>query len=291
MWREFEIGVEGGGPYGIAAGRDGALWCTLVHAGRLARIAPDGDVTLFPLDNPEAGPSIVVTGPDGALWFTRFRDGRVGRITPDGEQSSIAVPSPFGLAVAPDGALWTSELNADRVWRVTPDGGTTPFELGTEGAMPSMLAAAPDGTVWCTLNQGNAIARVTPEPAVFALPTPGAAPVGITVAGGAAWFVEIGAGQLGRITADGEIAEFPLPDRAARPHAIVADPAGGCWYTEWAGNRLGHVDAGGTGIRTWDLPTPDSEPHGLAVAPDGTVWVALERGSVARFSPPLSPPR
>jgi virginiamycin B lyase len=152
-----------------------------------------------------------------------------------------------------------------------------------------MLTTGPDGAVWCTLNQADAIARIDPATGtatVHDLPTPSAAPVGITTAAdGTVWFVEIGAGQLGRIAPDGTIAEHPLPDRAARPHAIVADPAGGCWFTEWAANRLGHISADGTAIETFALPTPGSEPHGLTVAPDGAVWIALELGRVARFTP------
>ncbi|GLL04983.1 virginiamycin B lyase [Dactylosporangium matsuzakiense] len=285
--QEFTVGEAGDGPYGITTGPDGNLWCTLVHAGRIARLTPAGDVTLFDLDNRAAGPSVIVAGPDGALWFARFQDGRIGRITVDGELSSVAVPSPYGLAFTPDGALWSTELNADRVWRTPPGGGDpAPLDLGTSAAMPSMLAAGADGAVWCTLNQGNAIARVD-APAVFALPTPGAAPVGIDAApDGTAWFVEIGAGQVGRITPGGHIEEYPLADRAARPHAIVADPAGGCWFTEWAGNRLGHISADGTAIRSFDLPAPGSEPHGLTIGPDGAVWVALEVGRVIRFSDP-----
>lgn len=41
-------------------------------------------------------------------------------------------------------------------------------------------------------------------------------PVGITRGGdGALWFVEIADGQIGRITPDGAVAEFQLPDRQA----------------------------------------------------------------------------
>ena len=83
---------------------------------------------------------------------------------------------------------------------------------------------------------------------------------------------------------DGRIDEFPLPDRAARPHAIVADPAGGCWFTEWGANRVGHIDPDGH-ITAHTLPTPASEPHGLTVTPDGAVWAALEIGAVAHLTP------
>ena len=102
-------------------------------------------------------------------------------------------------------------------------------------------------------------------------------------ADGAIWFVEIAAGQIGRIGPDGRIEEFPLPDRDARPHAIIADPtAGGCWFTEWAAGRIGHITPNGK-IDEYDLPTPSSEPHGLTVAGDGTLYVALETGLLARL--------
>jgi deazaflavin-dependent oxidoreductase (nitroreductase family) len=110
------------------------------------------------------------------------------------------------------------------------------------------------------------------------------APVGITAGpDGALWFVEIGAGQVGRITTGGEVTEFPLPDRTARPHAIAGSPDGACWFTEWGGNRVGRITPDGR-ITEYDLPTPSSEPHGLAVGPDGAVWAALEIGALARIS-------
>ncbi len=82
---------------------------------------------------------------------------------------------------------------------------------------------------------------------------------------------------------DGVITEFPLPDRTVRPHAIAADRNGGCWYTEWAGNRVGFVSETGQ-VESYRLPTEGAEPHGIAVADDGCVWVALETGAIARLT-------
>ena len=65
---------------------------------------------------------------------------------------------------------------------------------------------------------------------------------------------------------------------------VAADPAGGCWFTEWAANRIGHVGPHGV-FRHYDLPTPASEPHGVTVALDGTVWSALETGTAAHLVP------
>ena len=40
--------VGDGGPYGIVAGPDGALWFTLVHGSRIGRMTPGGELATFP---------------------------------------------------------------------------------------------------------------------------------------------------------------------------------------------------------------------------------------------------
>ncbi|NGO69231.1 virginiamycin B lyase family protein [Streptomyces boncukensis] len=305
--REFPVGGTAAGPYGVTTGPDGALWVTLVHSGEIARVVPPppgagaGDaprVDVFPLDSRTCGPTVITPGPDGALWFTRFQDHRIGRITTRGTAESFPLPTPdsgpYGIAAGPDGALWCTGMNTDRIARITVEGEVTEFPLPMSGAYPSALAVGPDGALWCTLNQANALGRVSPagEVTVHPLPTPGAAPVGLTCGtDGALWFAEIGAGAVGRLVpregGQGAVTEFPLPDHAARPHAIVAAPGAGagCWFTEWGGNRLGHISPEG-GITEFPLPTPSSEPHGIAVGPDGAVWAALEAGALVRVPLP-----
>src|SRR5687768_6248064 len=77
---EFAIPSPRSGPYSVAAGPDGALWFTEIHAGRIGRASAGGEITEFALPTPHAGPSIIVAGGDGALWFTEFRAHRIGRI-------------------------------------------------------------------------------------------------------------------------------------------------------------------------------------------------------------------
>ncbi|MEU2896911.1 virginiamycin B lyase family protein [Streptomyces sp. NPDC001273] len=93
-------------------------------------------------------------------------------------------------------------------------------------------------------------------------------------------------GGTAPIDTDGRIQEYPLPDRACRPHAIVADPARGvCWFTEWGTGRIGSITPGGH-IEEYDLPGGRScEPHGLAVGPDGALYIASEIGEITRMEP------
>ena len=93
------------------------------------------------------------------------------------------------------------------------------------------------------------------------------------------WFTEILADKIGRIPMDDAIQEMELP---GKPHAVVADPDDGVWVSLWGANQLARVSGDGSDVVTIDLP-PGSEPHGLAIGPEGALWVALESGFVLRM--------
>lgn len=93
--REISVADKGAGPYGIAAGPDGALWLTFAHSGRIARLTLDGELEEYPLDSPACRPTVITPGPDGALWFTRSQDHRIGRVTTDGEAESFRYRRPI----------------------------------------------------------------------------------------------------------------------------------------------------------------------------------------------------
>jgi virginiamycin B lyase len=144
-----------------------------------------------------------------------------------------------------------------------------------------MIVTGPDNALWFTLNQRNAVGRLalSGDLTVRELPTAAAGPVGIAKThDDAIWFTEILAERLGRIPMDEAIQEIDLP---GKPHAVVADPADGVWVSLWGSSQLARVSADGE-IVTIDLP-PGSEPHGLAIGPEGALWVALESGFVVRM--------
>jgi virginiamycin B lyase len=256
--------TDHGSPYGIAVASDGAVWTTLVHTGEVARLTSDGQVGRYPVGPKSCKPSIITRGVDGAMWFSRNGDGCIGRITVDGSTSTLAQDTdgaPFGLCEGPDGAMWFTDMAANAVGRITAAGDVARFALTRPDAYPSFITAGPDGALWLTLNGANAIAHVTTdgEVSVHPLPTSGAGPVGITATIDAIWFVE-----------------------------IAAAPSGGCWFSQWATNCVGHITSLGE-ITEHALPDAASEPHGIAVDGRGAVWVAMESGSVIRVEPGDSP--
>ncbi|MEC5257940.1 Virginiamycin B lyase, partial [Bacillus paralicheniformis] len=57
---------------------------------------------------------------------------------------------------------------------------------------------------------------------------------------GTLWFTEWGAGQIGRITVNGDITEYPIPTADSEPHGIAAGPAQSIWFAEECG-RIGKI--------------------------------------------------
>jgi len=83
-------------------------------------------------------------------------------------------------------------------------------------------------------------------------------------------------GRLARISvSDGSITEFPLMSLNSSPYSIAADPAGGIWFSEYPGNRIGHLTAAGNFV---ECESPKGSGGGLAVTADGTVWFATAHG-------------
>jgi hypothetical protein len=82
----------------------------------------------------------------------------------------------------------------------------------------------------------------------------------------------------GRSSRSSHSPKAPSPTPSLRPTTAVAgSPCGGT-------SALAHLDAEGN--LTTQIPLGDnSEPHGLALDFDGSVWVALEKGSLAHIQP------
>ena len=101
--------------------------------------------------------------------------------------------------------------------------------------------------------------------------TPGCRPLSPVVRNGDIWFSEYEAGQIGRITMDGHVTEYPIPTPNSEPRAMVTHPDGHIWFVETKANALGRIDAQGR-VTEWPVKTPDASLRGVTVAPDGDLW-------------------
>src|SRR5207253_463404 len=162
-----------------------------------------------------------------------------------------------------------------------------PLTTATTGPPP--MSSAPGGPTPATTT-APAVGHLSSDGALseFPLPTVQANPMGVPDMGsspsaiipgpdGAMWFVEMGADQIGRITLEGLITEYPLPSRSrvhANPEGITAGPDGAVWFTEALTYRLGRIDPA-TGAIT-EFTTFPSAQRGIsasvATAVDGALW-------------------
>src|ERR1039457_1592248 len=73
------------------------------------------------------------------------------------------------------------------------------------------------------------------------------------------------------------ISEFAIrPTIPTAPMGITADAAGNIWFVEHLGNLVCRLDPNTFLIDTFDIPTSNSKPIGIAVGPDGnTDWFAV----------------
>ena len=296
----------------LATGSDGNLWSTALFAHSIARITPQGTVTLFPVRRAKALYGITA-GPDGNLWFTDLHADFIGRITPSGHISEFHVPNdtvlepwksqgfgqaPDNITTGPDGNLWFTEFATDRVVQILPNGKfgkdyMLPRHPGLpandpDASAPDWITTGADGNLWFTESRfgggplvGNRVTRLTPDGVFteFPIPTVDSRPHGIAVGtDGRLWFTEEAANSIGAITTSGQITEFAVPTAGSFPEQITQGPDGAMWFTEGAGSApgLGRIDVTGV-VSEFTSPTPPSTPQGIgavgiALGPDNNIW-------------------
>lgn len=138
-------------PQSLLAAPDGNVWFTVDGVG-LGRLAPQGEITMFPVE-----PSVaeMAWGPDGNIWLTQFAYGAIGRVSPRGEIAFFTT-SPRGccgqhIASAGDGTLWTT-LEGPKLARLSVQGKILAlFDLP---AYAWRMAVGPDGRVWLNTPSG-----------------------------------------------------------------------------------------------------------------------------------------
>lgn len=209
-------------------------------------------ITEFALPSNNAMPISITSAPDGNLWFTEFNADKIGKITPQGQVTEFPSPSsPLAITRGQDGNLWF--LAADNIGKITTAGVVTKYPLPFgAGSNTQGITAGPDGNVWFTESR---CAYCDPH-APGQLPNDGA--------------------TIGRITPEGAIAEFTLPDYHAGPRGITAGPDGNVWFTEYVGNKIGRISPTGA-VTEFALATLDSYPMGITTGSDGNLWFVENR--------------
>lgn len=279
---------------GITTGSDGNLWFTESidyngdSIGQIGRITPQGQLSEFAIPIANSDPVTITNGADGNLWFTDTGTHEIGRISPGrNPQSSIvefSVPQPtsatggvslLGITSGSDGNIWFTQTTFDGTATVGQIGriitlGSNPasgiqrfsiqmFRIPSGKSLPAMITSGPDGNLWFTESTET------------------------TVDSGGLHTI----GQIGRITPQGQISEFPIPNSdfhtqggggflygiQSGPLAIATGPDGNLWFTNndiAHQNLLGRITPDGKSIQF-----PFAQAHGsyaVVSSSDSNLW-------------------
>ncbi len=230
-FREFTVPTPDAGPRGIAASV-GAVWFTESKAGKIGRLTADGVFTEYAIPSPGSAPwGITFWAPTRDLqgmWFTESGAGKIGRIAEDGTITERAIPTvgsePRGIASGAD--LCFAEFQANQIGCLDYLGVIRERQIPTSNSGPEAIGMDNLGNIWFTETLANRVGVVrlfnSPSPVdarveEFAIPTSASGPAGLAVEypQGFVWFTEKSAGQIGFVSPDGRVTEYPLSDRSS----------------------------------------------------------------------------
>jgi len=306
----------------LEVGPDGLLYIADAGHNQIRRIGADGIITRvvgtqkrgyngdgIPANEAHLfSPQDIAFGPDGSMYIADEANSRIRRVDlegiiwtvagngevgsyiyPEGDggpATEAALYTPHGIAVAPDGTLYLSEMGANRIRYVSPDGIITSLPLDIEIRAPRQMEVGPDGGLYFPQvsgsPSGSQIYRLTPDGELTKL-------AGSCYQVGADWICSGYGGDGG-----------PAVDAMISANGYIALGAEGSIYFSDA-SRIRRIDPEGiinTVVGTGDhdfggdgLPATRAQlysPTGLALAPDGTLYIADDKNyRIRRIGPTL----
>ena len=279
---EFPLPISS--PNSIVFGPDGNLWFT-EQVGRIGRVHRDG-TSLTEFFTPAAGSGLrqVVVGPDNNLWFVEVTSQKIGRIEMDGTTTEFSTRcSPSGyITSGPNNSVWfpencTGETHLSEMATLGAAAGTIKeHTLGTAvSRILDTIATGADGNIWFGDYFRGTVLRLevsTKTLKEFLVPGVPFATLGPVIRGpdDKIWvsFNE----TIARITVDGGIDEFSLPDDGDAINSMTAAPDGSVWATEYDG-VLRRIVMTPSGISSSRYPVRhDSGLTSIAPGPRGKLW-------------------
>jgi virginiamycin B lyase len=207
----------------------------------------------------------------------------------EGKIQEWPVPTPeFARdpAPAPDGSIFISVMHGDKIARFDPKTQTFKEWNLPRGAHPHGVMADADNTAWYTGNGNGTIGHLDPatgKVTEYKTSAGGDPHTLISDGKGTIWFTMQGAGRVGRLdVSSGKIVEYKM---SGNPYGLALDKQGNVWVCRMGADKLGKIDAKSGQVS--EIATgAGSAPRRMAAAPDGTLWVTLNRnGKLLHFDP------
>ena len=277
-------------PFGIAVSPNGsAIWVANKGGGSVIEVSPTPTPHIVATIGGLGSPTDLVLDPTGAyLWVTDATRGVVEEIStaasPHVVASVTGFTQPGGIAYdAVTNSVWVADQATGDVAEITPGLSPSLTNIVTGFTHPAGLCVSPDGsTIWVADKGANAVSSIsatTSPPAITNTITGFSGPVGITaLANGHVWVSNFGGTTISEVTPGSP------PTITATISGFIA-PVG---ITHSATSNALWVAAIAQGTVLSINPTTQhiaakvggaSEPAGIAVAPNGTIWVTNYAGT------------
>jgi virginiamycin B lyase len=293
----------------LTFGADGNLWFTDAGTNKIGRMSASGVVKEFSVPTPSAGLYGICQGPDGNLWFVETSANKVGSVSASGSFHEYSIPTPYSVASAivagPDGALWFTETMAGRIGRITTSGHVVELKLSGAYPRPLDIAVGSDGNIWFTETESYGIVgrvdlnEVKGSDPIYSeiafslgkdrpeLGVPKKLPLSVTVYN-LAHHVVSGRypNPIHLTTSDSKQAALSQTVVTSSTSRVSVLFSGHYTDADIGANAAG----GGTIQPAIVLPSTQREKkipapgYGLTAGPNDSVWICLEKGSIASYS-------
>jgi sugar lactone lactonase YvrE/4-amino-4-deoxy-L-arabinose transferase-like glycosyltransferase len=249
-------------PRGIAVAADGRVYVAEGGGSKVTIFSPQGEI----LARVPGATSVLAEPADVAvdsehLYVLDAGEGRLWRYALDGGEAQEIEPDPMlldrsrGLALGPDGRVWVAATPAGIVAGINPQDGTDErLAMLVDGMLgqPVDVVVTADGFVYGTDAAANKLVRFMPD------------------------------GRPERTWV------LPAANSLNGPH-LALDASGNLYVTDPEAGRVEKRDPSGAVAGMWDVTRLLNQPVkavGLAVGPDGRIWVTdSEGGSIVVLEP------
>jgi virginiamycin B lyase len=216
---EFKLPKANSGPHGLVEDPAGNIWFTANFAGYIGKLDPKtGKVAEYPMPDPAAkDPHTLIFDKRGIIWFTVQSANMVGRLDPrTGEIKLAKAPTPrsnpYGMALSSRGTVFFDLFGTNKLGSIDDSMTIREYPLPNPGSRPRRIAITPDDGVWYTDYSRGFIGRLdanTGKVQEWASPGgPQSQPYGVTVQGGAVWYVESNTSPNALVRFDPKTAKF-----------------------------------------------------------------------------------